>query len=199
MAGLVESAIRGSIRALLERDESEARRAQEGKSRINQLQIENDAKATTLLALQQPVARDLRFITAGIKINNDLERMGNIASNIARSAMSVARSPTHSPSVDISLLAKMVEEMVSRSLQSFVERDEQQARAVVASDEAVGELKNSIYQELVSEAEAAPGDAAVTIEHILIAHNLERIADHATNIAEDVLFFVKGIDVRHQR
>jgi phosphate transport system protein len=198
MAGLVESAIRGSIRALSDRDTNAARRIMAGDERINQLEIENDEMATRLLALNQPVARDLRFITAALKINNDLERMGDLAVNIAERAIELANGPLFDPALDILQLAQLAEDMVSKSLQAFLQRDEELANSVLISNDTVEGLKNATYQRLVSAIEATPASAVQDVDLIFIVHNLERIAGHAANIAEDVLFFVKGIDVRHR-
>jgi len=198
MAGLVESAIRGSIRALSDHDAIAARKIMAGDARINDLEIENDDMATRLLVLNQPVARDLRFITAALKINNDLERMGDLATDIAERAVSLANGPLFDTALDILQLAQLVEDMVSKSLQAFLQKDEDLANTVLTSKELVEDLKNTTYQRLVSAIEATRANAVQDVDLIFIVHNLERIAGHAANIAADVLFFVKGIDVRHR-
>jgi phosphate transport system protein len=197
MAGLVEFAIHRSIRSLIDRDPTQADQIWENEKRINSMEIEVDEQATRILALHQPVARDLRFLTAAIKINSDLERMGDLAINICQRSMSLVRQPPVKPLIDIPLMSKLVESMVGRSLDSFVKRDAELARTVLLADDEVDELKNSVYAELIGFMENDQSGIHPAVDLIFIAHNLERIGDHATNIAEDVLFLVNGIDVRH--
>ena len=197
MAGLVESAIHQSVVALVQRDEQAAREVLWKEALINQMDIEIDEYATRLLALYQPMAGDMRFLTAVIKINGDLERMGDLASNISHRALSLMRQPSLRPLIDIPHIASLAENMVRSSLDALVKRDEDLARSVLLSDDEVDRLRDLTYKELVGfmqeESTTIPG----AVDLMFIAHNLERIADHATNIAEDVLFLVKGIDVRH--
>ena len=197
MGGLVETSIHTTIRSLVERDESLMADIWQSEDRINQLDIEIDEKATRLLALNQPVARDLRFLTAAIKINSDLERMGDLAINLAQRSISLLNRPQVKPLVDIPHMSKTVESMVRKSLDAFVRRDEELARSVLLSDDEVDDLKNMIYRELLDLIEHGEAPAGPGFDLIFVAHNLERIADHATNIAEDVLFLIKGVDVRH--
>jgi len=197
MSGLVESSIYRSVVALTEKDEQQAMQALQSESRINQMEIEIDDLATGLLALEQPVATDLRFITAAIKINNDLERMGDHAVNIAERALSLIHEPVVKPLVDIPLLASMVESMVRQSLDAFVKKDSSLARTVLTSDDGVDELRDSIYDELIIYMEKDATTIRQCLDLIFVARNLERIADHSTNIAEDVVFLVEGVDVRH--
>jgi phosphate transport system protein len=197
MGGLVETSIHTTIRSLVERDESLMSSIWQSEDRINQLDIEIDEKATRLLALNQPVAKDLRFLTAAIKINSDLERMGDLAINLAQRSLSLLNRPQVKPLVDIPHMSKTVESMVRKSLDAFVLRDEELARSVLMSDDEVDDLKNAIYRELLELIEHGEAPAGPGFDLIFIAHNLERIADHATNIAEDVLFLIKGVDVRH--
>ena len=197
MAGLVESAIHDSVLSLTEEDEERAQQVLLNEARINQLEIEIDDLATGLLALQQPMAKDLRFLTAAIKINNDLERMGDLAVNIVERSLSLLRQPPVKPLIDIPRMAQLAESMVRQSLDSFVKRDADLARSVLLSDDAVDDLRDAIYQELVSYMERDPSTISRALDLVFVARNLERIADHATNIAEDVLFLVRGIDVRH--
>jgi len=197
MSGMVESSIYRSVVALTEKDEQQAMQALQSESRINQMEIEIDDLATGLLALEQPVATDLRFITAAIKINNDLERMGDHAVNIAERALSLIHEPVVKPLVDIPLLASMVESMVRQSLDAFVKKDSSLARNVLTSDHAVDELRDSIYDELIIYMERDATTIRQCLDLIFVARNLERIADHATNISEDVVFLVEGVDVRH--
>ncbi len=197
MGGLVETSIHTTIRALVERDQSLIQTIWQSEDRINRLDMEIDEKATRLLALNQPVARDLRFLTAAIKINSDLERMGDLVINLAQRSISLLNRPQVKPLVDIPHMSKTVESMVRKSLDAFVQRDEELARSVLFSDDEVDDLKNSIYRELLELIEQGEAPAGPGFDLIFIAHNLERIADHATNIAEDVLFLIKGVDVRH--
>ena len=197
MGGLVESAIHRSVSAVSARDASAAEEVIRNESRINQLEIEIDNFAVRLLALQQPMAKDLRFLTSAIKINNDLERMGDLACNIVERALSLsARLPIH-PAVDIPQMARLVDSMVRNSLDAFLRRDGELARRVLTADDAVDELRTRAYAELVAYMEGNPEGIPSALDLIFVARNLERIADHATNVAEDVLFLVQGIDVRH--
>ena len=197
MGGLVETSIHSSIRSLVERDDTLMADIWEIETRINRLDIEIDEFATRLLALYQPVARDLRFLTAAIKINSDLERMGDLAINIGQRSVSLLGRPQIKPLIDIPHMSRTVEAMVRRSLDAFVQRDDAMAMNVLMADDEVDDLKNSIYRELLGMIEEGAAPAAPAFDLIFIAHNLERVADHATNIAEDVLFLVKGVDVRH--
>jgi phosphate transport system protein len=197
MGGLVETSIHTTIRALVERNQSLMPAIWQSEERINRLDIEIDEKATRLLALNQPVAKDLRFLTAAIKINSDLERMGDLVINLAQRSISLLNRPQVRPLVDIPHMSKTVESMVRKSLDAFVQRDEELARSVLLSDDEVDDLKNAIYRELLDLIERGEAPAGPGFDLIFIAHNLERIADHATNIAEDVLFLIKGVDVRH--
>src|SRR5579863_634138 len=197
MAGLVEASIHNSVYALVERDEDKAKEVMWAEALINQKEIEIDDLATRLLALFQPMARDLRFITAVIKINSDLERMGDLAVNITERAMNLMKEPVFRPLVDIPRIAELAESMVHRSLDAFARGDAAMARDVLLADDEVDHLRDAVYNELlaVMEEERTTVNRAVSL--MFIAQNLERIADHSTNIAEDVLFLVKGIDVRH--
>lgn len=197
MGGLVEAAIHNSIYALVERDEERAKEVMWNEALVNQKEIEIDELATRLLALFQPMARDLRFLTAVIKMNNDLERMGDLAVNITERALTLMKEPVLRPLIDIPRIAELAENMVHRSLDAFSKRDADLARDVLLADDEVDSLRDAVYDELLSfmQEERTTINRAVSL--MFIAQNLERIADHATNIAEDVLFLVKGIDVRH--
>ncbi len=197
MGGMVESAIHRSVRALVERDPEQARQVMRDEARINQMEIEIDNLTTRLLALRQPMARDLRFLTAAMKINTDLERMGDLAVNIAQRALSLIAQAPVKPLIDIPKMAQLVESMLLRSLDAFVKGDAEIALSVLTSDDAVDALRDSVYQELVSYMQKDPTTVPSSVDLIFVARNLERIADHATNIAEDVVFLVKGVDVRH--
>ena len=197
MSALVESAIYRSVQSLVEKDESQAQQVLQNESRINQMEIEIDDLATRLLVLQQPMATDLRLITAAIKINNDLERMGDLAVNIAERSLDLIHETLVKPLIDIPHMSSLAESMVRKSLDAFVKRDADLARSVLVSDDAVDQLRDDVYRELIQHMEKEPSTIRQCVDLIFVARNLERIADHATNIAEDVVFLVEGVDVRH--
>jgi len=197
MSSLVESAIYRSITAVSQKDEALAHEVLKNEGRINQIEIEIDEFAISLLALQQPMAQDLRFLVSSLKINNDLERMGDLAVNIANRAISLLNEPMVKQMIDIPHIGALVQSMVRKSLDSFVTRDADLARSVLASDDAVDDLRSASFHELISFMEQDPRNIRQAVDLLSVVRNLERIADHATNIAEDVLFLVKGIDVRH--
>jgi phosphate transport system protein len=197
MGGQVESAIHRSVRALVERDPEQARQVLRDEARINQMEIDIDNLTTRLLALRQPMARDLRFLTAAMKINTDLERMGDLAVNIAQRALSLIAQAPVKPLIDIPRMAQLVESMLLRSLDAFVKGDAEVALSVLLADDEVDSLRDAVYQELVQYMQRDPTTVPSAVDLIFVARNLERIADHATNIAEDVVFLVKGVDVRH--
>jgi len=197
MAGLVELAIHESVLSVTRRDPERAQRVLMNEARINQMEIRIDEMATRLLALHQPMARDLRFLTAAIKINNDLERMGDLAVNIVERALSLADREPVNPDIDMPRMGRLVESMVRDSLDAFVKRDAKLARSVLVADDAVDDQRDVICKELVAFMERDPTTISRALDLLLVARNLERTADHATNIAEDVLFLAQGIDVRH--
>ena len=197
MGSLVESAIHTSVLALVERTEDLGKQVLRNEDRINRLEIEIDDLAVMLLALQQPMAKDLRLLTAAIKINTDLERMGDLAVNIVERSLALMHRPPVKPLIDIPQMAQTVESMVRKSLDAFVRREPELARSVLLTDDTVDGLRDSIHNELISFMQKDPSVIPQAIDLILVARHLERIADHATNIAEDTLFVIKGIDVRH--
>ncbi len=197
MGGMVESAIHDGVLALTQRNPELARQVLLNEARVNQLEIRIDEMATRLLALHQPMARDLRFLTAAIKINNDLERMGDLAVNVVERALSLISQPPIHPMIDVPRMADLVESMVRRSLDAFVKRDAGLARSVLLSDDAVDAQRDAICRELSAYMQRDPASIPPALDLFIAARSLERIADHATNIAEDVLFLIEGIDVRH--
>jgi phosphate transport system protein len=197
MSALVESAVYRSVQGVVEKNEELAQQVIKNEARINQLEIEIDDMAISLLALQAPLAADLRLVTAAIKINNDLERMGDLSVNIAQSALSLIKEPVIQPLIDIPHIAGLAQSMVRKALDAFVNRDAEMARSVLASDDAVDNMRTASYHELISFMENNPQQIPQALYLLSVVRNLERIADHSTNIAEDVLFLVKGIDVRH--
>lgn len=197
MSALVESAVYRSVQGVVEKNEDLAQQVLRNEARINQLEIEIDDLAISILALQAPMAADLRLVTAAIKINNDLERMGDLSVNIAQSALALTREPVIRPLIDIPHIAGLAQSMVRKALDAFVHRDAELARSVLASDDAVDNMRTASYHELISFMENNPQQIPQALYLLSVVRNLERIADHSTNIAEDVLFLVKGIDVRH--
>ena len=197
MGALVESSIHCSVQALVNRDERMARRVIEDEIRINQMELDIDARVTRLLALNQPVAGDLRLLIIALKINTDLERMGDLAVNIAERAISLAKVPLVKPLIDTPRMASLVEDMLHSSLDAFVKRDVALAEKVLPADDEVDSIRDNIYSELLEVMQSNPSIVPSAIHLMFVARNLERIADHTTNIAEDVIFLVRGIDIRH--
>jgi len=197
MSSLVEAAIQRSILAVTQKDRGAAKEVFKNEARINAIELEIDEFAINLLALQQPMAADLRLIVAALKINTDLERMGDLSVSIAERAMSLMEEPVIKPMIDIPHIAGLVQSMVRKALDAFVMRDSDLARSVLASDDAVDSLRTACYHELVSYMQKDPHNIKAALDLLAITRSLERLADHSTNIAEDVLFLVKGIDVRH--
>ncbi len=198
MGSLVEKAIRLSIESVNRRDESLADEViSKIEPQINELQMELDDRALQLLALQQPLAVDLRLITATMKINSDLERMGDQAVNIAQRALSIITHPQFGPPVDILGMADTVKTMVKDALDSFVGRDSRLAQEVVLRDDEVDRYRDLAFRELIASMIKHPCFIQQALDLILVSRNLERIADHATNIAEDVIYMVLGRDIRH--
>ncbi len=197
MGALVEERVHGAVQALMERNLAAADAIAHGDEEVNALQIEIDDRCLKLLALQQPMASDLRLITSAMKINADLERIGDQAVNIAENAMKMLDAPPLKPLIDLPRMAELAEHMTRDSLDAFVRRDSALARAVLAQDDEVDGLKDTIFRVLLTYMMADPGTIQRALALILISRNLERIADHATNIAEDVIFLVEARDVRH--
>jgi phosphate transport system protein len=197
MSALVESAVYRSITAVVRNDRKLAEEVLQSESRVNQMEIEIDDKAISLLALHQPMAGDLRLITSAIKINTDLERMGDLAVNIAEGALALMDEPLVQPLIDIPQIGGLVQSMVRMALDAFVAKDAELARRVLASDDEVDNLRTAFYSELITFMQREPGNIRQGLSLLSVIRNLERIADHSTNIAEDVLFYVKGVDVRH--
>ena len=197
MSALVEAAVQRSVSAVTQKDRSAADQVLRVEARINQLEMEIDEFSINLLATQQPLAADLRLIVAALKINTDLERMGDLSVTIAQRAVSLLSEPVIKPMVDIRHMSSLVESMVRKSMDAFVANDADLARSVLSSDNAVDNLRTASYHELVSFMEKDPRNIPQALDLIGITRSLERIADHSTNIAEDVLFLVKGVDVRH--
>ncbi len=197
MGGMVEAAVHRSVRAVVERDVELAKKVREGEGAINTMEMEIDELATKLLVLQQPVARDLRFLTSVLKINTDLERMGDLANNLASRAQSLSKLAALKLDIDIPHMSSLVESMLLKSLDAFLRADADLAQEVLMSDDEVDRIRGEAYGEIVAHMQANPSDVQAGVEMIFVVRNLERIGDHATNMAEDVIYMAKGVDVRH--
>ena len=197
MGGLAEKAIERAAEAYRTRDAKYCQMVFTGEAEINQAEREIDELALDLLAMQQPMAIDLRFILAVVKINADLERVGDQAVNIAQRVLDLISEPEVQLPVDISRMAETVSTMVQRSLESFLDGKAEVAEAVLQMDNIVDRMKDEAFVVLVQKMIHEPHTTRAALNVLLIARNLERIADHATNIAEDVIFWVRGADVRH--
>ena len=198
MGALVEERLHHSVQALMERRLDVAEEVIVGDGEVNDLQIEIDDRCLKLLALQAPMATDLRLITVAIKINADLERIGDQAVNIAENAVKILKAPPLKPLLDIPRMAEMAEQMTRDRLDAFVRRDAALARSVLARDDEVDLMKDQVFRVLLTYMMADPGTIERALSLILVSRNLERVADHATNIAEDVIFLVEAKDVRHR-
>lgn len=198
MGALAETMIRVSIQALVDRNAELAREVFRYEEEMDQRCIDLDDRSFKLLALRQPVASDLRFIAAGIKINSELERIGDLAVNIALRTLSLLQEPPIQPLVDIPKMARLAQEMVRRSLDAFVSQNPDLARGVIEADDAIDRLRDQVFRELLSFMMKDPGAISRAVEMIFISRNLERMADHATNIAEDVIYIARGEDVRER-
>jgi phosphate transport system protein len=197
MGGLAEKAVHQSVQAVLESKETLAQGVLDGENEINELQIEIDERVVQLLALHQLMATDLRFVLAVSRINSDLERIADQAVNIAQSAMRITRHPRVKPYVDLPQMSSIAEGMVRDALNSVVRKDVELARSVLTRDDNVDRLRDQMFRELLTYMMENSAVVFPAFELILVAKNLERIADHATNIAEDLIYMVAGRDVRH--
>jgi len=197
MSGLAEDQVRLSVDALVSNDLAVARRVLQRDSRVDELELDLDRMGHELLALQQPMAGDLRFITMCMKISNDLERVGDHAVNIARAVEHKARWSPMPRTPEIEEMARLAREMLSEALDAFVRGDPAQARSVCAADDRVDELYNSVFRILLTHMMEDPRRIGPCMSLLLISKNLERIADLATNVAEDVVFMVEGVVIKH--
>jgi phosphate transport system protein len=197
MGGLCEDQIRRVMRALVERDSALAQEVIDRDRQVNAYDVEIDEKCVELLALHQPAASDLRFITTALKIVTDLERIGDQAVNIAQRVLELNREPQLKPYIDLPRMAAKAQAMVKESLDAFVARDTELARRVCAADDGVDGLKEQIFRELLTFMMEDPKTIPRAIRLIFVSRFLERVADHATNIAEMVIFMVESKMVRH--
>jgi phosphate transport system protein len=197
MASLVEEALRNAIQSLVERDSSLAQKTFDVEDRINKMENAIDDTCLKLLALRQPVATDLRFITSAMKITTDLERMGDQAVNIGERVISLNQEPQLKPYIDIPRMAKITQSMVKDVLDAFVNKDPKLARSVCERDDLVDGLNNQVFRELLTYMISDPKTITRAVHLMIVCRCLERIADHATNIAEDVIFMVDALVIKH--
>ena len=197
MGGFAEERVRESVVGLASRDAALVDRVLAGDEPINDLHIEIDDRCFKLLALHQPMAADLRAIVAAVKINTDLERVGDLAVNIAEAAKRYLLHAPVKPLIDIPRMGEIAQRMLRDALDAFVRRDVTLAESVLAADDALDALKSQIFRELLTYMMQDGGKIEPSLDLILVSRHLERIGDHATNIAEDVIFLVSARDVRH--
>jgi phosphate transport system protein len=197
MASRAEEQIATAIRGLKDREEGLACRVLDREEAINLLDIEMDEMCMRLLALRQPLATDLRFITSAMKISNDVERIGDLAVNIAERTIDLLKSPQLKPLIDIPRMAQMAQEMVRDAINAFVNLDDKLARNVCERDDQVDQLNDQVFRELLTYMMQDPGTISRAVDLILVGRHLERIADHATNIGEDVIYMVRGKTIKH--
>jgi phosphate transport system protein len=198
LASLVEKRLAESVEALERRDARAATEVIERDTEIDRLEVDLEEECLKILALHQPVAGDLRFVVAVLKINNDLERIGDLAVNIAERALVLASEPPVRVALDFDLMARKSRAMLRESLDALVRLDAEKARAVLAADDEVDALNREMYEEIRDAIREDTSRIEVLIHLLLTSRHLERVADHATNIAEDVLYMVEGEIARHQ-
>ena len=197
MGGLAEERVRTAMEGLVERDMDLIEEVLNGDVPLNELHIEIDDLCLKLLALHSPMAADLRAVMAAIKINSDLERVGDMAVNIAEAARRYASHPPVKKLIDIPRMANTAQRMLRDALDSYVRGDMQLAQHVLDEDDDLDSLKTQVFRELLTYMLSDPSTIEPALDLILISRHLERIGDHATNVAEDVIFMVSGRDVRH--
>jgi phosphate transport system protein len=197
MSGEAEAALGLAVEALLERDSEKAQRVIAGDRVIDAMEVEIEEQSINLLALQQPMARDLRMLTSALKIANDLERVGDHAVNIAQSAERLNQARPIAPEPEIVDMARLAREMLSDALEAFIRGDAQAGREVCRRDDKVDALHQSVFRILLTHMMEDPHTIGSGMELFLVSRNLERVADLATNIAEDVVFLVEGRSIKH--
>ncbi|MBI3271125.1 MAG: phosphate signaling complex protein PhoU [Planctomycetes bacterium] len=198
MGSFAEAMIRLAVRALVERDETHSAEVFRKEEEVNELQIEVDDRAIKLTALQQPVASDVRFLFMSSRIATELERIADQAVNVCQNVHHALLAPPLRPIIDLPLMADIAERMVRESLESLTRRDVGLAEHVLEEERKVDAYKEKIFRELLTYMMADPGTIPRALALILISRNLERVADHATNVAEEVIFLVQGRDIRHR-
>jgi phosphate transport system protein len=199
MGGLAEDRVRMAVRALVDRDMAALETVLVSDEAINRLHIEIDDRCLKLLALHQPVAVDLRAIVSAVKINTDLERVGDLAINIAEAALRYLQHAPVKELIDIPRMAALAQGMLRDALDAFVSRDQTLARQVLDRDDELDALKTQVFRSLLDHMTTDPDAIQPALDLVLISRHLERIGDHATNVAEDVIFMVSARDVRHHQ
>ena len=197
MGSLTERAVHHAVKSLIDNDEALALQVIDEEPEINEMQLEIDERVVNLLALRQLMATDLRFVLAATRINADLERIGDQAVNIAHSVLRLLRHPRVKPYIDLPHMSELAEGMVRDSLNAVVRSDLELAKSVLSRDDLVDSLRDQMFRELLTYMMENSAVVFPAFELVLIAKNLERVGDHATNIAEDVIYMVAGRDVRH--
>lgn len=200
LGAVVEETVFKAVKAVETRDSKLAREIIEGDQRLDLAEVEIEEECLKILALHQPVATDLRFIVAVLKINNDLERIGDLAVNIASRAQKLSSITTPPEAmIDFQGCETKVQQMLRQSLQSLVNLDESLAKTVCASDDAIDDINRSVHKQVIQAIKDHPKDVDRCLLLLSVSRNLERIADHATNIAEDVIYMIHGEIVRHSK
>ncbi|MDX2192522.1 MAG: phosphate signaling complex protein PhoU [Gemmatimonadales bacterium] len=197
MSGEAEAQLGLAVEALLERDAEKAREVLKGDRVVNDMEVEIEEQCIKLLALQQPMARDLRMLTSALKIANDLERVGDHAVNIAQCAERLSQARAIAPEPEIVEMARLAREMLSDALEAFIRGDAAAGREVCRRDDKVDILNRSVFRILLTHMMEDPHNISAGMELFLVSRNLERVADLATNIAEDVVFLVEGKSIKH--
>jgi phosphate transport system protein len=197
MGGLAEERVRAAVQGLVSREASLFEKVLFGDEPINQLHIEIDNRCFRLLALHQPMATDLRAIVAAVKINTDLERVGDLAVNIAEAGKRYISHPPVKKLIDIPQMGEIAQTMLRDSLDAFVKRDTALAHQVLNEDDRLDSLKTQVFRDLLTHMLNDQSTVEPALDLILVSRHLERIGDHATNVAEDVIFMVSALDVRH--
>ena len=197
MAGLVEESVELAIEAIKDRKDELSQDVLKNEEQINLLDVEVDETCLRLMALRQPMAGDLRFITSAMKIDSELERMGDLAVNVAEQALILNKLPPLKPLLDIPRMARQAQAMVRDSINAFINQDETLARSICERDDEVDALDDQIFRELLTYMMEDAANISRAVALILVSRNLERMADHATNIGEDVIYLVRGKSIKH--
>lgn len=198
MGSITEGMIRTAVRVLTEQDETLATEVFAREQEVNALQVEVDDKCVRLTSLQQPVAQDARFLFMASRIGGELERIGDLTVNICQNTHFVLDGPPLKPLVDLTIMCDLVQTMVRNSVTAMVNRDCAMADAVLSEDDKVDAFRDQVFRVLLTHMMSDPRMIGQSLSLILIARNLERIGDHATNIAEEVIYWIQGRDIRHQ-
>jgi phosphate transport system protein len=197
MGSLAESMIASALRMLIERDDRHYREVTEREEQVNSLQIEIDDMAVKITATQQPVGSDVRFLFMAARITSELERIGDQAINICQNAQHLLKAPPLKPFVDIPIMAEIAQRMVRDSLDALIRKDVSIAERVLTEEDKVDAFRDQVFRELLTYMMADPATIPRALSLILISRNLERVGDHATNIAEEVIYWIQGRDIRH--